>query len=322
MQDILVATPLPLNAASKPYTFSGGVSIRTIDPVVWDHSGVKHSFSYWELEDLTKTQYWLTTSESVDDPNQPDDRVYDRARLAMYAMQLIHPIGCPNVYLKLQPTQQSFNNIGGHHCDEMASTRMGGLAYLEPQGLEADFEAVFKGVSTSFREGIVRLANPVRSLERGLQIDDYALSTLFCVMGLDMLFMAGNRAQFITHINGFIGPSTLIFPRTLYRQMQPKYQVQDVLGYLYKFRNIVAHGAEIPKFPYLQKHDFVDTNGCSFDYEYYSYAELMRESALFILCKALRKVFVDSLIDEVRDESKWKQHLKIGGRLQGAATKT
>ena len=203
----------------------------------------------------------------------------------------------------------------------MKNTPMGNMTSLEQQGFSQDFGKVYEGVDRVFSDQIVRLQNPIILMEHGLRITDvYPLCTLFWAMGLDMLFMAGETRTFIERIKGFLGQQTLIFPETCYNQ-SPKYQVQEVLNDLFNFRNIVAHGREIPKSPYREQHYFLDTQG-SVIYSDYFYAQLMQESALFLLCKSLRKIFVEGLVAVVKDESKWRQKLKIGVKITQAKAKS
>ena len=113
----------------------------------------------------------------------------------------------------------------------------------------------------------MRLQNPIVLLEHGLQIGNRPLSTLFWVMGLDILFMAVTRKSFVERINGFLEPSTLIFPSTSLLRLQPEKRVHDVLEDLYELRSIVAHGREIPTTPYLEECDLLDEKGARINSE-------------------------------------------------------
>lgn len=213
--------------------------------------------------------------------------------------------------------QSRYDNIGSWHPSRLHSTLMGRIASLEDQGFEADFETVFTGVRRSFQEKILRLENPILLLEHGQQIGNVPLSALFWVMGLDMLFMAGgNIASFVDRISGFLGPDAFIFPITEVFRQQPFPRVKDVLQDLYELRNKIAHGLEIPKQPYREPYHLLDTYGSLISGENYLYLHLIQEAALFILCKTLRRIFVDGLMDDLKDESKWKLRLKIGARVR------
>jgi hypothetical protein len=76
-------------------------------------------------------------------------------------------------------------------------------------------------------------------------------------------------------------------------------------------RNIIAHGQEIPKQPYREKHDLISTGRQRINHDDYYYAELMLESGLFMLTTALRKVFAEGFFDDVADPEKWRLKMKI-----------
>src|SRR5262249_14269477 len=91
----------------------------------------------------------------------------------------------------------------------------------------------------------------------------------------------------------------------------PRTIVRDVLRDLYELRNIIAHGQEIPKQPYREKHDLVSTDGHRINHADYYYAELMLESGLFMLTTALRKVFTEGLYQDVADPEKWRLKMRL-----------
>jgi hypothetical protein len=177
--------------------------------------------------------------------------------------------------------------------------------------LERDFDKVFAGVQRAFAEKVIRLQNPIILMEHAQQIGTVELGMLMCVMALDMLFMAGEKLPFIERAGGCLGPQAHIFPPDSLMERQPVVKVQDVIEKLYEFRNKIAHGQEVPEDPYRKRHDLLDENGHRINCGNYYYAELMAESALFMLATALRKVFVGDLFDYVRDEQKWRNSLRL-----------
>jgi hypothetical protein len=180
----------------------------------------------------------------------------------------------------------------------------------EKLGLEKDFEAVYTGISRAFAAKVVRFQNPVILLEQGMQTGHVSLGTLMFVMGLDMIFMAGGIDNFMKRLGGFLGVDSYVFPPVSSLDLQPNTRVRDVLHDLYDFRNIIAHGLEIPEIPYRQKSDLISTEGQRINYEDYYRTELLLDSALFLLTTSLRKIFTENLFDEVKDLGKWK--VKMG----------
>ena len=318
MDKIVVATPLRNGVCSKPHVFFGSVEIRKIKPILWELSVARGLLSDDEREYLDASEYWLSVSKEVeswvDDESHND--LYDRARHAMFALQIICPKGGRNVYMKFNKTHQGFDNIGSLHPAKMESTMMGRMADLSEQGLEIDFDKVFRGVNRAFDENIVRLQNPIALLEHGLQTGHVYLSTLMWVMALDILFMAGEKNPFVDRVKGFLGAETPIFPSVPYPDRQPALRVADIVQDIYELRNVIAHGREIPEKPFRETRDIVDTNGLAINPIEYRYAEVIMEASLFLLVKSLLKIMTDGLIDLVKDEANWKQKLKIGARLE------
>jgi hypothetical protein len=319
MDTILVGTPLRVGTVSRPYSFSDGVTIQTIQPILWELSAAKRLMSDDERMRLSAAPYWLCASKEV--PNwysePPGDDLYEKARRAMYALQIIGPSGGCNQYLAFRKTPEGFDNIGGVHPAKMTSTLMGRMAALDELGFQLDFNSVFQGVNRAFGEGIVRLENPVLLLEHGLQTNHVYLSTLMWVMALDMLYMAGGREPFVERVAGFLGTNESIFPPFLSRK--PRLTVGEVLRDLYELRGVIAHGREILKRPFREKFAIVDVSGAKIDEIDYSYAQVLMESSLLLLVKSLRKVMVDGFVDVVKDEGNWKQRLKTCARLEAGS---
>ena len=317
MDEIFVATPLRNGSVTKEFYFSNGVTIQPIEPILWDRSVARKFMSDDERNQLSRTAYWVAVSKQVGDYriDRADEDLYENARRAMYALQIIHPVGGRNVYLKFLKLSEGFDNLGSQHPNRMWNTLIGRLAVLEQQGLQEDFEKIFPGVGRAFDEKIVRLQNPILLLEHGLQVNHVYLSTLIWVMGLDMLFMAGEKTPFVDRTVGFLGANTLIFPPVSYPRRQPQSVIRDVVEDVYELRNIVAHGREIPR-RFRERRDLLDENGSRINIDDYSYAAVLWESALFLLVRALRRIMLGDMIDTVRDEARWKQQLRTSARIE------
>ena len=310
MPEVMVATPLNYAAVGQPYVFADGIAIRELSPILWDISIVKGYVSEKDREDMAKTRYWLCASEEYDFVyGDVGNELYAKARNAAWALQVICPSGAMHVFLKLQKTDKGYDNIGSSHPKALLSTLLGRITSLEHQGLQQHFDAVYSGIQRAFTEKLVRLQNPILLIEHGMQIGNANLGCLLFVMGLDMLFMAGDIDTFMKRLGGFLGLDSYIFPRIVNRQ--PNTTVRDVLNELYDFRNIIAHGQEIPEKPYRQKSDLISTNRERINYDDYYRAELMLESSLFMLTTTLRRIFVEGLFDQVKDPAKWRTNMKL-----------
>jgi hypothetical protein len=312
MPEVLVATPLKYSAASRPYEFADGISIRKLSPIRWDVSIVKGFISEQEREDLANTQWWLCAAKEYGNVyGDVGNELYDAAHHAAMALQIICPTGAKHIFLMFQWTVGGWDNIGSYHPKELCSTLLGQVTHLEDQALACHFDAVYAGIRRAFLEKLVRLQNPVLLLEHGMQIGNVNLGSLMFVMALDMLFMAGESSPFMKRVGGFLGLDSRIFPQDSQMKYQPKTTVGEVLKDLYDLRNIIAHGQEIPKQPYREKHDLISTDGHRINHRDYYYADLMLESVLFMLTTALRKIFTDRHFEDVADPQQWRRMMKV-----------
>jgi hypothetical protein len=139
------------------------------------------------------------------------------------------------------------------------------------------------------------------------------------VMGLDMLFMAGEKTSFVERAAGFLGANTPVFPVVSILKQQPRLTVGEVVEDVYELRNIVAHGREIPP-QFREKFDFVDTKGQRINYQDNSYGQVLLDCALFLLVKSLQRIMLSDLVDVVKDETQWKHTLKVDARVRRGRT--
>jgi len=311
MQTVVVATPLRNSTVSRPYAFGDGITIQAVSPILWDVSIVTDYISKHDREELQETRYWLCATRDVESANTESDELYDAARQAMYALQIIFPSGCKNVYLKFHKRRDGYDNLGSCHPTNMKTSLLGRIISAEDLTLARDFDAVYAGVRSAFGEGIVRIQNPILLLEHAMQTGNVPLCALMCVMGLDMLFMGGQKIPFVERIGGFLGLESYVFPLIQDLDEQPSVCVKDVLADLYELRNKLAHGLEIPEQPYRQRYDLVSIRGNVINAGPYSYIDLMFESGLFLLTTALRKIFVERLFGDVREKDKWKTKMTL-----------
>ncbi len=306
MEEVLVATPLPHSSSAEPRTFTGGISVQAISPILWDLSVLKTYIAEHDREKLDQTRYWLCASREAKPDLTDVQDLYETVHQAMYACQIIHPSGSDNIYLAFHRKPEGYDHVGTFSPPNMNSTLIGRITTAERRGLAEDFDLVYSGVRRAFVDKIVRLQNPILLLEQGLQIGTSNLAMLMFVMGLDMLFMAGQREPFIKRVAGFFGKDSYIFPTVLSQNYQPDIAASEVVGDLYDFRNIIAHGQEIPEHPYRQTYAGSRIAGPAGNFVGYSYADVLRESALFLLTGALGKIFKGNLYDQVRDVAKWR----------------
>jgi hypothetical protein len=127
--------------------------------------------------------------------------------------------------------------------------------------------------------------------------------------------MAGKINPFMSRLGGFLGLDSFVFPSYGFEgqpAQQPAIRVNDVLADVYGFRNIIAHGHEIPETPWRKPpQELLTTEGHSINYKPICRVDLMLEASIFFLTTALRRIFMESLFDDVADTAKWRARLKV-----------
>jgi len=122
--------------------------------------------------------------------------------------------------------------------------------------------------------------------------------------------MAGGTSTFGERLCNLLGQGTPVFPSAEFIG-QPRYTVGDVADDLCDLRNAIAHGNEIPS-KFRKETGFEDARGKLIDgySSAYQYRNVLEESALFLLCAALKTIFIRDLTDNVADEKRWRAYLK------------
>lgn len=312
MPEFLVATPLKHSVANESYKFCDGISIEKLSPILWDVSIAKGYVSQHDRDYMSEDRYWLCArADAQSEQDQAARDLFDKARHAAYALQIICPCGAKNLYLQFRRTAEGYDNVGSCHPHEACVTLLGEKIRAEQLGLAKDFDCVYAGIRRAFTQGHVRIQNPVLLIEHAQQIGNVPLAATMCVMGLDMLFMAGKTNLFVSRIGGFLGLDSFVFPPCGESAThQPVPRIRDVLLDTYLFRNIIAHGQEITE-EWREPYFLTTTEGHQINYDPLCKVDLMLEASLFMLTTALRRIFTESLLDDVIDKAKWRLKLNL-----------
>jgi hypothetical protein len=308
MPEFIVGTPLILSVASQPYSFADGISIQKVSPILWDISIANGYISQHDRDYMSEDRFWLcATAEAQSEHDPAAQQLYEKARQAAYALQIIAPSGSKNVYLQFRNTGEGFDNVGACHPHQTCVTLVGKMLRAEKLGLAHNFDKVYTGVRRAFTEKVVRIQNPILLLEHAQQIGNIPLAATICTMGLDILFMAGKINPFVSRLGGFLGLDSFVFPSYGFEGQplhKPALRVRDVLADVYAFRNIIAHGHEIPETPWRQPQELLTTEGHSINYEPISRIDLILEASVFFLTTALRRIFTENLFDDVAETAR------------------
>jgi len=121
--------------------------------------------------------------------------------------------------------------------------------------------------------------------------------------------MAGNSKNFKDRLVNVFGDTTFVLPE-VDSSGQPGYRVGEVAGELYDLRSAIAHGSLVPpKFLALVGLKDVSGKTISTYPPQVQYLQVMRECALFLLIRLLRKIFLEDRVTMVNNTSQWRARL-------------
>lgn len=144
MGTVLVGAPVLHHAGSEDLKLANGVVIGQLPNVLWDESVLKPTMSHVEIKELSFHHAWLTVSKNLDD--QHDTTLYPEALKAMYALQIIRPLGCKNLYLRFRQTPKGLDITGSFRPVEMKAPAIADMILQDHAEIKRDFEKVHQGV--------------------------------------------------------------------------------------------------------------------------------------------------------------------------------
>ena len=179
--------------------------------------GLKRWFGPHEIYDLEGLPYWIchefsgaADSETVDKDREANG-VLDSG---LMAVELLKPLGTMNarfVVADLAGQPHVRTVFRGAWMTEPIWARVSHVQESELQGLPK----LFGRLKMAESDGLIRVINPVRLLEHGLQVSEAYLRILLCTAGLDVLLMAGGRAKFSKHLYNLLGADTFVFHKEM-----------------------------------------------------------------------------------------------------------
>jgi hypothetical protein len=209
----------------------------------------------------------------------------------MYAVQIFVPIGAPNLFLLYRQTDSGPVLDSTRHRPPLIGTVWARVADV-PGQLGDEIGIVVDRVHEAFQKPTLRLQIPVWLLEQGLIAPDRHIRILLWATGLDGITRSGGTAAFASRLCGLLGTDTEIFPPGA-MDRKPGYRVADVAADLYLLRNEMAHGLPFHE-KFRKTLGFVAEDGAPLSEEFAKYRSdhVLEECAAFLLCKALREIFL------------------------------
>jgi hypothetical protein len=264
------------------------------------------SLSGSESASLKKYPWWVTLEFHANNAalSRRQHRAVELVKYARLAIQLVAPVGSSDsAIVVISPG----NNTVVFRQPPMTSTPWGRICGYENSSL-AETRTVVRGVSSIFRFRVPRLINPLQFLELGFGQDNLYIRIFLWVSGLDSILMAGDSRNFKKRLVNILGNSTFVLPNCF--DSQPRYRVGEIAEELYDLRSKIAHGILIPA-KFLKPVDLEDIHGKAISTFSgpVQYLNVMRECALFLLVRLLRKIFLENRVSMVKNIAMWRTRL-------------
>jgi hypothetical protein len=282
----------------------------------FDDSGWGELFSQRHIRHLSKTELWIY--RFFEDDAGPGSRAHALAMEDVDNAALAFLVDCP---AELNPTEfseiTSVCEIRGHELiPSTVNLRQPYYCFSwarvirELRTTEDQVGLIGEGIGQCISGRVVRVVNALRLLELGLYTTEPYIRLLLWVGALDSLLMANTAENFALRLKSLLGPEAFVFPASDVLG-QPGYRVADVADDLYELRSVIAHGREIPEkywkpteFKEKPKEPLAEYPDCKL------YNGLLSGCALFLLCAALRKIYLEGLAHLVADPSRWRGFLE------------
>ena len=147
-------------------------------------------------------------------------------------------------------------------------------------------------VTARMKGSSVEEKNSINLLQLSLEHFHPLIKCLLSVVGLDALLDSKDRNDFKKKLCGRLGELTQVFPDWNSPSVSPpKYSVADVAVHLYTLRSKIAHGVDLRKALHDKNApaDLAKWVEPIEEMGTMSYAELLSEAAIYILCALLQE---------------------------------
>lgn len=216
----------------------------------------------------------------------------NRFQNALMALQIVKPVS--SIGYIFQGTAVGNGCLAVNHTERRPPMFAGEWAQLRrfDPGLIDQSKELMPKVLARMNSGSAEQRNSVILLQLALEHFHPLVKGLFAVMGLEALFDSQNRNDFKEKLCQRLGHLTPVFPDwNSPSVLPPKYSVGEIALHLYTLRSKIAHGVDLRKAA-QDKNVPVDLTGrveLIEQLELRSYAVLLSEAALYILCLVLQK---------------------------------
>jgi hypothetical protein len=307
----LLLSPLP-NWQGSEQKVTEGMAVRRLDPI--ERQAVEASESlldHHQIGEAPRDAYWLCYD--FENCHPPDNIRYRRRQEAafklmlhtMYAVQILAPIGAPNLFLLYGKTDDGLKLESSQRRQVFLET-VWGRACPIPSSFGDEVPVLLERVRHAFQKPVLRLQIPVWLLEQGMGAPDRHIRILLWATGLDGITRSGSTAAFAERLCELLGAESRIFPADGAGR-QPRYRVADVVEDLYQLRNEMAHGLPFHE-KFRKTRGFLADDGrpIAADFANYRYDHVLEECAIFLLSRALKEVLLRNCLFDVQTK-RWRE---------------
>lgn len=284
--------------------------IRIIEKPVFKED----NWRFWDLrrteeEKVLDRSHWLCIEEDCEWRQRDTvlNRLDDALRTATLGFQLWCLKGWDGLTINVQVRDGEMPVENVSCAEPYRASEWSKMMDLKTQDV-AELGPLVEGVFALLESGAVRLINPLRFLEIGLQtaFNHIRAGALLWTAGLDALLAAEKQVWFAARLKSFLGSDTRVFPPDWVGR-RPLYKVEDVAANMFDLRNLLAHGKEIlPKYREPIRFEFEPEEFAYLAVKEWTYETLLYESSLFTLVAALRKIIADGIMQSVADKRAWE----------------
>lgn len=304
---------LPLNPLRM--RFPEATAIHVHDEVYLEQLAVPcaSELSKWpairgiDLLGITETRFALTTRFDADEDQKlaKMGEAQQKLTATLGALEVISPSLEQHLFLAYQLGGGAAQVIGVGVPFLLTPTSWAAEAVWPVSDLSV-LPIVAERTRRALAQDFRRIQSGLTLYFQGLRHEIRHLRTLFWMMGVDALLMAQNRSELCERLRCVLGEQCAIFPSS--RCRQPRITVGDVVEDLYTLRSEIAHGSQ----PSARFNDVVglwDTAGEPINTTD-TRAEMLEQSAMFVLSRLLKLVLSTDLFNDVETPSAWRQRLR------------
>lgn len=251
-------------------------------------------FTQLQFEDARRASRYIMYRYELPLFSAERDAAHEQAdivfRSGLTAIQVIKPVQTLGIFFR---AYESDGSVTVEQFEYRHSTDAGEWSRLKlfDAALLPDVIAMIPRVKAVLEGTNAERKNAVTLLQLGLESYHPLIAGMLWVTGMEAIFDSGDRYDFKKKLCACLGPDTLVFPDWNDLTGPLPYTVQGIAIDLYMLRNKIAHGVDLRKAANDKSTpvDLLRSVRLHSDSEATSYALLLSQAALHLLCQVIQK---------------------------------